>query len=115
MLVEIGSVDVVLHFRFSTLYKLGRKWGLKTVNEILEKIVALSSQATQDISFDTLDMFVDIVTVCSDKELNREEVLDYLQVNPQTIVDLIVLLVDSVQSNVVDKSKSEKDTEDLGK
>lgn len=114
--IKIGGVEVVLHFRFSTLYELGRKWGLKSVNAILEKIVSTSFEnGDNDISLDVVDIYSDIVIICSDKELDRKEVMDYLFNNPGIVATIAELIIESIQGDKKEDQAEEKKAEDSGK
>lgn len=115
-IIEIGGVEVVLHFRFSTLYKLGRKWGLNSVNDVLSKIVNVSIECSDDIPLDAMDVYADVFGTCSKQTMDKEKVIDYLFKNPSVIVRMTELLIASIQGDTSTQQDSkEQDEENLGK
>lgn len=112
--IEVEGVEVNLHFRFSTLYKLGEKWGLSSVNDVVGKVGKVCVFSAEDITIDALEVLSDLVMVCADKPLDRLDVIDSIGSNPRVIVEIIELLMKTIISpgNIGAVSKTESN---LGK
>lgn len=102
VILKIGEIEVRVDFTFSVLRKLGKKWGLKTVNEVLERIVKSPGTNIADITFEAMDVFSDVLLACSDTELSKDDVINYLFSNP----DALSIIVDAFADCVVNKSES---------
>ncbi|WP_413513259.1 hypothetical protein [Myroides odoratus] len=110
--ISVEGVDVNLHFPFSVLYKLGKKWRIESVNEILEKVVKVCTVGDGDISLQALDVLSDILVECSGDKISKDAALDYLGSNPEIIVQVIELLIESISSP---GKTNQQEQGDLGK
>ena len=108
--ISVEGVDVNLHFPFSVLFKLGKRWGIESVNGILEKVVKVCAVADGDISLSALDVLSDILIECSEDKISKDDALNYLGSNPEIIVQVIELLIESISS-----PEGESKQSDLGK
>lgn len=111
--IEVEGVEVNLHFRFSTLYKLGKKWDLNSVNQVIEKVVRVCALSGGEITIEALEVLSDVIIICSDKAIEKEAVIDYLGNNPELIVKVVGLMAESMSGP---KQVSEKEeVEEVGK
>lgn len=93
---EIEGVEIKLHFQFSTLYKLGRKWNLKTIDEIIGKIIK-ASDASKGVQLDSMDVYSEIILLFAPK-LQKDVVIDYLFANQNLFLQIVDALIESIQN-----------------
>ncbi|WP_158962595.1 hypothetical protein [Myroides fluvii] len=111
--ISVEGVDVNLHFPFSVLFRLGKKWGIESVNGILEKVVKVCAVSTDgDVSLSALDVLSDVLIECSENKISKDDALNYLGSNPEVVVQVIELLIESVSAP---KGKDQPEQSDLGK
>lgn len=106
--IEINGVKIELRFDFYTLKLLSKKWSLKTVNEVINKIIVNASGVSpENLSFDSIEIFADMLSVLDDKnEIDDRSINNYLFEHPDIIVEIVQLFMDSL--SVPDKTEKKK-------
>lgn len=111
--ISVEGVDVNLHFPFSVLFKLGKKWGIESVNEVFVRMASVCAGSDGDVSLDAMDVWSDILIVCSDERLKKDDALNFIYKNPKVILQIIELLTESMLKQ--SDEQAGHDDEDLGK
>lgn len=112
--ISVEGVDVNLHFPFSVLFKLGKRWGITSVNGVLDKVFKVCAIENGDVSLDALDVLSDVLVDCSENKISKESAIDYLGSNPKVILEIIELLVESI-TPANQGEQQEKEGDGLGK
>lgn len=108
--IEIEGVKVGLVFTFYTYKLLGDLWEKKSVQEVMNHIVqATSGVGTENLSFEAMNVFSDIVSVLDEADLLTEkQIQDYLFSEPENIALLVQAFTDSLVSEKPNDSKKKK-------
>lgn len=90
--VEKDNRIFEFRFGYGCLRKLGELWAIDAVQEIIEKMEKVFSNAAADgAGFSQIDMLIDIVeaSIKENDNFDRDDWADFLLANPQNLIDIL--------------------------
>lgn len=97
MEIVVNDQSVTLKFSFSFYRRLGEKWGLKTLQEVLQRVVdANKGVVAGDVAFESIATYADIVQAASNTSIDYNDLQDYLFERPELIGQIVEAFVDSM-------------------
>lgn len=111
--LTINGKEIPLQFRFAELLLLGKKWNLKTANEVLNHLVKVSQVAEGEVSFEAMECYADILEINCESKIERNTLMNYLFENPSSLQKLVTGFLESIM--IPGESNPEKKDTDEGK
>ena len=98
MEIIVNKQKISLRFSYSLIRALAKKWQLKNVETVVNKIMTVFAAAEEDV-FSAIDTVTEIVIEAAkltESSVNENDVADLLFADPQVMLNVITEFVNSM-------------------